>query len=220
MDILRMDNRILVCVKPVGVLSTDEEGGLPDLLREQLGGEGTCLRTVHRLDRPVGGVMVLARSREAARRLSAQMSGGDFCKEYLAVVHGEPEEEGRFCDLLCRSKAEHKTDVTHTPGKDAREARLTYRVLGRREGLSLVAVALETGRTHQIRAQFSAHGFPLVGDRKYGAPEAEMEGIALWSRALQFTHPQTEETVHVTADPPAVYPWTLFDGVLGKKDGE
>lgn len=219
MDILRLDNRIVVCIKPAGVVSTDEPGGLPDRLREELGGGEVCLRTVHRLDQPVSGVMVLARSREAARRLSAQMEGGGFHKEYLAVVHGEPEEdEGRFCDLLSRSKEERKTYITHTPGKDAREARLSYRVLGRREGLTLVSVALETGRTHQIRAQFSGRGFPLVGDKKYGAPEADMEGIALWSHRLEFLHPQTEEPVAVSALPPARYPWNLFGEILDETD--
>ena len=219
MDILHLDNRIVVCLKPVGVVSTDEPGGLPDRLREELGGGEVCIRTVHRLDQPVGGVMVLARSREAARRLSDQMSGGGFHKEYLAVVHGEMgEDEGRFCDLLCHSKEERKTYITQTPGKDAREARLSYRVLARREGMSLVSVELETGRTHQIRAQFSGHGFPLVGDKKYGAPEAEMEGIALWSHRLEFLHPQTEEPVSVRAFPPARYPWNLFGEFLGETD--
>ena len=219
MEILHLDNRIVVCIKPAGVVSTDEPGGLPDLLRAQLGGEGACLRTVHRLDQPVGGVMVLARSREAARRLSDQMAGGGFRKEYLAVVHGEiPEDEGRFCDLLCRNREERKTCITHTPGKDAREARLSYRVLGRREGLTLVSVSLETGRTHQIRAQFSGHGYPLAGDRKYGAPEGEAGGVALWSHGLEFTHPQTEERVSVRVLPPEGYPWALFGEILSEKD--
>ena len=215
MELLCLDNRILVCVKPAGVLSTDEPGGRPDLLRAQLGGPEVCLRTVHRLDRVVGGVMVLARSRQAARLLSAQVADHTFRKEYLAVVHGRPEEEsGLFRDLLARSKEERKTYVTHTPGKDAREAVLRYRLLDCREGLSLVRVALETGRTHQIRAQFSARGLPLAGDRKYGAPEParEMEGIALWSHALTFLHPQTGQQVSFSAPPPGAFPWSLFDG--------
>lgn len=215
MDILYQDNRIIVCLKPVGVVSVDEPGGLPQLAREALGDHQACIRTVNRLDQVVGGVMVLARSREAARRLSAQVEGRTFRKEYLAVLHGSPTEDGgTLRDLLARSKAERKTYVTHEPGKEAREAVLHYRVLERKEGLTLVAVTLETGRPHQIRAQFSSRGLPLVGDRKYGAPPAEMKGIALWSHTVGFVHPQTEEELTFTAPPPARWPWTVFDGAF------
>lgn len=214
MEILHQDNRIVVCVKPAGVVSTDEPGGLPDLLRVQLGGENPCLRTVHRLDQVVGGVMVLARSREAARRLSAQVQSRTFRKVYLAVVHGEVTDVGTLEDLLIRSKEERKTYLAEEPSKDTREAVLHFRRLGRTDGLSLVRIELETGRTHQIRAQFSGHGFPLVGDRKYGAPEQDMEGIALWSAAVGFEHPQTGEPEAFSALPPRVWPWTLFDKKL------
>ncbi|MCD8161498.1 MAG: RluA family pseudouridine synthase [Clostridiales bacterium] len=211
MDILYQDNRILVCVKPAGIPSTDEPGGLPDCLRRELGDPHACLRTVHRLDQVVGGVMVLARSKEAARRLSAQVREHGLEKDYLAVVHGvPPEEQGELRDLLARSKEERKTYVVTRPGRDVREAVLRYQALETVGGLTLVAVRLETGRTHQIRAQFSARGLPLVGDRKYGAPEAGEAGIGLWSYRLAFTHPQTEERVAFSALPPGTAPWTAF----------
>lgn len=218
MEIIYQDNRVLVCVKPVGVLSTDEPGGVPELVRAELGDKNACVRTVHRLDQVVGGVMVLARSREAARRLSAQIEERRFHKEYLAVVHGRlPEKEGAFRDLLARSKAERRTYIVQTPGKDVREARLRYRVLEYRNGLSLVRIELETGRTHQIRAQFSGHGSPLAGDRKYGAPEQDAAGIALWSNRLEFDHPQTGARMAFASFPPAAGPWSGFAKILNRE---
>ncbi|MCD7856381.1 MAG: RluA family pseudouridine synthase [Clostridiales bacterium] len=219
MDILYQDNRILVCVKPAGIRSTDEPGGLPDCLRRELGDTHACLRTVHRLDQVVGGVMVLARSREAARRLSAQVRQHELEKDYLAVVHGVPAEaQGELRDLLARSKAERKTYVVSEPGRDVREAVLHYRALETVGGLTLVAIRLQTGRTHQIRAQFSARGLPLVGDRKYGAPEEGADGIGLWACRLSFTHPQTGERVTFSAPPPRTVPWTAFPQLWAASD--
>ena len=211
MEILYQDNRILVCLKPHGVLSTDEPGGVPGLLRAQLGDEKACVRTVHRLDQVVGGVMVLARSREASRILSAQISERQFQKEYLAVVYGKPERGwGTFRDLLLRCREEKKTYVVCESGKDVQQAVLDYETLEHRDGLSLVRIQLKTGRTHQIRAQFSAHGCPLYGDRKYGAPAAGEHEIALWSYRLAFQHPQTGENVSFAALPPQKEPWSDF----------
>lgn len=209
MEILYKDARILVCLKPYGVESTDVPGGVPELLRQTLGEPQGCVRTVHRLDRVVGGVMVLARSRMAAQILSAQIRAHTFQKEYLAVVHGEPGN-GTFCDLLFRNKQERKTYVTAEPGKDVQKAVLHYRTLDTANGLSLVHITLETGRTHQIRAQFSAHGFPLVGDKKYGAEPLRAHEIALWSYALSFRHPQSGEAMRLCAVPPDTTPWNYF----------
>ena len=210
MEILYSDNRAVVCVKPVGVLSTDEEGGLPSLLREQFQEPQGCFRTVHRLDRTVGGLIVLARSRKAASLLSGQVREGKLGKEYLAVLHGRPEEKcGTLTDLLARDKATHTTFVTDTPGKDVRPAVLDYAVLDEREGLSLVRIRLHTGRTHQIRAQFSSRGMPLFGDRRYGAPEREGTP-ALWSFRLSFTHPQSGEPLCFVSLPPEKGVWTRF----------
>lgn len=216
-DILYQDNRILVCVKPFGVRSTDEAGGLPGLLREELGDPKGCLRTVHRLDQVVGGAMVLARSREAARRLSAQVRERAFFKEYLAVVHGTPpKKSGELRDLLVRNKAERKTYVAASPSKETQEAALEYQVLGQCGGCSLVRIHLLTGRTHQIRAQFSAHGCPIYGDKKYGSPVDGGGRIALWSHKLGFVHPQTEEPLSFSAPPPRVEPWPLFSQNTGE----
>ncbi|MGI6028458.1 MAG: RluA family pseudouridine synthase [Candidatus Heteroscillospira sp.] len=210
MDFIYKDNSIVVCLKPRGVLSTDEPGGLPELIRNEIG-ENECVRTVHRLDRVVGGLMVLARSGEAASILSEQIRKQELGKAYLAVTHGEIlRERGRMTDLLRRDKAERKTYVTGTPGPDAREAILDYELLGRSGGMSLVRIELLTGRTHQIRAQFSSRGFPLVGDRKYGDPE-EKCGIALWSCFLEFRHPRSGRTLRFSAPPPDIYPWNVFD---------
>ena len=210
MEILYQDKRILVAIKPSGVLSTDEEGGMPQLLREVLGDSNACVRTVHRLDAAVSGVMVFARSAKASSLLSQQIRERQFEKEYLAVVHGQPPAEGELADLLARDKQRRITYVTDTPGKEAQEARLSYRVVAQRDGFSLVQIRLHTGRTHQIRVQFSSRGWPLLGDRKYGIDTAE-HPIALWSHAIAFTHPETGETMEFRQNPPDAYPWNLFD---------
>lgn len=209
MELLYQDKRILVCLKPAGVLSTDEPGGVPELARAALGDPGACVRTVHRLDRVVGGLMVLARSARAASELSAQIRAGTFGKEYLAVVHGAPAPAaGTFTDLLLRDRAARMTRVTDRLEKGVQEAVLDYETEAAREGLSLVRITLRTGRTHQIRAQFSARGLPLVGDKKYGL--GEDCPIALWSHALSFRHPESDAPMSFTAPPPSLWPWTLF----------
>ena len=205
--IIYQDEHILLCVKPPRVLSTDEPGGMPELVRQALGDPEADVRTVHRLDRVVSGLMVLARSAQAASELSRQIREGEFDKEYLAVIHGVPEApEGRLRDLLLRDKRERKTYVVTEPGKGVQEALLDYRVLASDGGLSKVAIRLITGRTHQIRAQFSGRGLPLVGDRKYSLLEDGCE-IALWSHRLKFRHPATGEIMEFRAEPPECYPW-------------
>ena len=208
MEILYADASVVVAIKPPRVLSTDEPGGMPSLLREALGTED--IRTVHRLDAVVSGVMVLARSAAAASELSRQIREGEFEKQYLAVLHGAPEKDAdRLTDLLFRDKKERKTYVTDTPAKGVQEAILRYEAVGKTEGLTMVKIHLETGRTHQIRAQFSSRNLPLVGDRKYSLLPDECE-IALWSAQIGFTHPETGEKMAFSAQPPREYPWTEF----------
>jgi 23S rRNA pseudouridine1911/1915/1917 synthase len=214
MEILYQDANILVCIKPARVLSTDEPGGLPELVREALGDPKADVRTVHRLDRVVSGVMVLARSANAASELSRQIREDKFRKEYLAVVHGKPENpEGTLRDLLARDKARRMTFVAEAPGKGVQEAALSYRVLEYANGMSLVRVRLHTGRTHQIRVQFSSRGMPLVGERKYAVWNDPCE-LALWSAKIGFYHPGTGEWVEFSKEPPAVFPWTEFGKII------
>lgn len=212
MELCYVDEKIVVCVKPAGVRSTDEPGGVPELVRAALGDPKARVRTVHRLDQVVGGLMVLARSASAASELSRQIREGEFGKEYQAVIHGCPgQDAGTLVDLLGRDKARRMTYVAEFPGKDIQQALLDYRVLDQREDLTRVAIKLRTGRTHQIRVQFSSRGMPLVGDRKYGSPE-EPGPIALWSWRLSFRHPATGEPMAFSLDPPEIYPWTAFSG--------
>ena len=214
MEILYQDADILVCIKPARILSTDEPGGLPGLVREALGNPKADVRTVHRLDRVVSGVMVLARSANAASELSRQIREEQFRKEYLAVVHGRPENpEGTLHDLLARDKARRMTFVAEAPGKGVQEAALSYRVLEYANGMSLVRVRLHTGRTHQIRVQFSSRGMPLVGERKYAVWNDPCE-LALWSAKIGFYHPGTGEWVEFSKEPPAVFPWTEFERII------
>ncbi len=209
MELIYTDKDIVVCIKPPRVLSTDEPGGLPELVREVLGDPKADVRTVHRLDRVVSGLMVLARSAKAASELSRQIREGEFDKEYLAVVHGTPvDPRGTYRDLLLRNKPERKTYVVLEPGKGVQEAILDYELLKTGEGMSRVRIHLQTGRTHQIRAQFSSRALPLVGDRKYSLLEDDCE-IALWSHKIGFTHPMTGKQMTFTKEPPEVYPWTI-----------
>lgn len=206
MQIIFADQDIVVCVKPARILSTDEPGGLPDLLRAQL--DTRDFRTVHRLDRVVSGLMVVARNAAAASELSRQIREDAFQKEYMAVVHGKPvEESGRFCDLLGRDKARKMTYVASQPGKDIQPAALQYQLLRHQNGMSKVRILLETGRTHQIRVQFASRGLPLVGERKYSELNDPCE-IALWSYRLAFRHPATGKKMEFILEPPAEYPWT------------
>ena len=166
-DILYQDRELAVCRKPAGLLSQDGPGDtLPSLLRAQLGGE---IFPVHRLDRDAGGVMVCARTRRAAGSLSGAISQGEFRKEYLCIVRGRPEEdEGTYRDLLLHDKSRNKSFVVQRMRGGVKEAVLDYRLLAERDGLSLVRVRLHTGRTHQIRVQFSSRGTPR---RRDGAVE-------------------------------------------------
>lgn len=209
MELIYVDEDVLVCIKPARVLSTDEPGGVPELVREALGDPKADVRTVHRLDRVVAGLMVLARNAKAASELSRQIRENEFEKEYMAVVHGTPTEKtGTFRDLLGRDKARKMTFVAPEPAKGVQEAVLHYQLQNSREGLSRVRIQLETGRTHQIRVQFASRTMPLVGERKYSERNDPCE-IALWSFRLGFTHPKTGERMEFIHEPPRVYPWTI-----------
>ena len=212
MEIVYMDESIIVCVKPAGVLSTDSPGGVPEALRQQLGTEN--IRTVHRLDAAVSGLMLLARRKKTAADLGKQVMERGLGKEYLAVVRGCMEEKrATLRDYLHRDKAKRMSFVVAEGSPESQEAVLDYEVLGEKNGLSLVRIRLHTGRTHQIRVQFSSRAFPLYGDKKYGL--GEDGDIALWSARLQFTHPKTGQEMDISKSPDIhKYPWSEFEREL------
>ena len=180
MDILFSDKNIIVCIKPVGL---DSEKELPDALKEQFGGE---IYPIHRLDKNVGGVMVYARTKQAAASLSKAVQEGTMVKEYVAMVHGTPPESGDWQDLLFKDSSKNKVFVVKKERRGVKKARLEFTRLSTGEE-SLVRIRLHTGRSHQIRVQFSSRGFPLVGDHKYGSRD-EKTSPMLFSCCLTFPY--------------------------------
>ena len=164
MEILFSDRNIVVCVKPVGL---DSESEMTAALKEALGGE---IFPIHRLDKNVGGVMVFARTKQAAAALSKAVQEGTMIKEYVAMVHGTPPENGDWQDLLFKDSTKNKVFVVKKERRGVKKARLEFNRLSAGEE-SLVRIRLHTGRSHQIRVQFSSRGFPLVGDHKYGSKD-------------------------------------------------
>lgn len=212
-EILYEDKWIVVCIKPSGVLSEEFGRGrcMPQMLKEIT--RAYNIFVIHRLDKPVSGVMVFAKDRRAAADLSGQMANGEFNKEYLAVISGKPEpDSGDMTDYLFRDGKTNKSFVVKTLRKGAKEAKLSYENLGTaqtKDGTaSLVKVRLHTGRTHQIRVQFASRKMPLLGDKKYGS-SAECD-IALRSNKLSFRHPVLNKPMEFTAPPLKSYPFNQF----------
>ena len=205
--ILYEDKWLCLCIKEAGVLS--EECGMPQLLKEQCGIEHFC---VHRLDRAVGGLMVYARDSRTAGKLSALVSNREFEKEYLAIVHGRPENDsGIMRDLLFKDSAKNKSYVVDRMRKGVKEAELEYQLLNSSNDLSLVKIKLHTGRSHQIRVQFASRKMPLLGDVKYGSTNKDCN-IALWSHRLSFKHPVSGKIIDIKEYPSASEPWAAFLG--------
>ena len=192
MEILHSDEGIVVCVKPVGM---DSEHQLPEALKEALGGE---IFPLHRLDQNVGGVMVYARSKQAAATLSKAITDGKMVKEYVAMVHGAPPPEGDWEDLLFKDSRKNKVFVVKKERKGVKFARLEYRTL-RGGAQSLVHIRLHTGRSHQIRVQFASRGFPLVGDHKYGSRDAAIAPM-LFSCRIRFPWKGAEKVFEAQPD--------------------
>lgn len=202
MKILFEDESVIVCIKPVGMLSQGE--GENCLITELKAKTGTEIYPIHRLDRGVGGVMVYAKTKSAAAALSRQASERKLQKEYLALVHGAPEKEsGKLEDLLFKDSKKNKVFVVTRERKGVKKAVCEYETLLKGEKASkpysLLKVRLQTGRTHQIRVQFSSRKCPLFGDRRYGAKDEEKE-IALFSEKIGFLHPKTGESMSFSSD--------------------
>lgn len=205
MKILFEDDYIIICIKPCGVLSqADSKGGesMITLL------ENHCKNTVyplHRLDREVGGVMVYAKTKTAAAALSRDITEQRLKKEYIALVHGTPEPvKGEMKDLLFKDSSKNKSYVVKRERKGVKKASLEYETLNTKyyenENYSAVRILLHTGRTHQIRVQFSSRKMPLAGDRKYGAADS-FKAIGLWSYRLTFAHPDTKKEMCFYCEP-------------------
>lgn len=178
MELLHVQEDFVICIKPVGL---DAEQQVPQELRKMLGGE---IFTLHRLDKNVGGVMVYARTKAAAAALSKVIVQGDMVKEYVAMVHGTPPPAGDWEDLLFKDSRKNKVFVVKRQRTGVKAARLTYQCEKAGEQ-SLVRIRLYTGRSHQIRVQFSSRGYPLVGDHKYGSRDAATEPM-LFSCCITF----------------------------------
>ena len=205
-NILYRDKYIVVCQKPAGLLSEGEGADcFPTLLAEALRarGEADAVYPVHRLDRETEGLMVYARTSDAAATLSRVIADGSMKKEYLAVVTGIPaEKRGTLRDLLFYDRRRGKSFVVDRQRKGVKEALLDYELLASREGYSLLRVALHTGRTHQIRVQLASRGLPLCGDRRYGAPPSPFS-MGLCSTRLSFPHPRDGSILTFTYLPSA-----------------
>ena len=210
--ILYEDTHLLLIEKPVGIPSQEAEG---DCVPRRLTERGFSVKVVHRLDKPTGGVMVYARTDQAAAKLSAIVGKHDlFQKEYFAVVQGCPDEtEGTYTDLLYHDVRKNKSYVVNRRRNGVREAKLDYSVvetITANEGtLSLIRVRLHTGRTHQIRVQFASRKMPLLGDSRYGGVKGA--SLGLWSHRLTLPHPVTGEAITAESYPDwDAAPWCYF----------
>lgn len=219
--ILYEDNHLLFVEKPVNVPVQEDRSKDQDLLsylkedikvRYQKPGN-VYLALVHRLDRPVGGVMVFAKTSKAASRLSDAIRKNAIYKQYLAVVRGLPEKQSDTLeDYLIKDRRENKVFTAKPSNKSAKRAKLEYKVLGTSKGLSLLSIRLHTGRPHQIRVQLSTRGWPLYGDQKYGENVNQPgQQIALWSHILGIKHPTKKEDMTIQSYPPEAYPWNLWN---------
>ncbi len=222
--ILYEDNHILVVVKPVNMPTQEDDSRDPDLLsvlkadlkhRHRKPGN-VYLGLVHRLDRPVGGVMVFAKTSKAASRLSDTVRTRKLDKIYLAVVHGKCKQpQGTLTHWLLKNTKTNMVSIVKEGTTGAKEAILDYRLLGSKEGLSLVLVDLHTGRPHQIRVQFAGIGCPLYGDQRYGSGSSKPgQQLALWSTRLTFEHPTLKETLTFHSRPPEEHPWFSWSELI------
>lgn len=220
-NILYEDNHLLGVEKPVNIPTQADITGdndLLNLLKEDIKRRfdkpgNVYLGLIHRLDRPVGGAMIFAKTSKAASRLSEAVRSRNFTKTYLAVIHGSPpERQGKLVHTLLKDSRTNIVSVVPKGSPGAKEAVLTYRVLSTNDKFSLVEIELHTGRPHQIRVQFSEIGCPLFGDQKYGIlVNKPGQQLALWSIYVGFLHPVTHEQVRLISSPPRIFPWNIWD---------
>ena len=227
-DILYEDNHLIILNKrPSDIVQGDKTGDTPlsDILKSYIKdkfnkpGE-VFLGVVHRLDRPVSGVLVFARTSKALSRLNIMLRDGEMHKTYWAVVRNKPPEtEGHLIQYLSRNEEKNKSFVHNHVVAGSQKAELTYRVIGKSDVYYLLEVILLTGRHHQIRAQLAAMGCPVKGDLKYGYPRSNPGGfIHLHARQIEFTHPVKKELLKVTADPPDDKLWNYFCQAEGNSE--
>lgn len=218
--VLFEDNHLLVIEKPVGILSQEDatkDPNLFDLVKEYLKLKyqkpgNVYLGLIHRLDRPVGGVMIFGKTSKASSRLQEQMRAGDIQKNYLAItVAHPPQEEGRLVHYLTKDEDRNKTKVYDQAKKDAKECSLDYKVLANIHGNCLLEIELHTGRSHQIRAQLAHISCAICGDMKYGRNKGKDEfDMALYSYQMSLIHPVTKEEMTWTSFPPVKGYWKGF----------
>lgn len=216
------DNHLLVVVKPPNLPTQADASGDADLfslmkayVKAAYAKPGAVyLGLVHRLDRPVGGLVALARTSKAAARLSAQVQARTLQRRYLAIVLGDPPEDATLTDWLLKNEATNTVTVVPAGTSGAKEARLTLARLAANDGLALIAITLHTGRSHQIRVQCAHAGFPLWGDARYGQGRPGQQ-IALWGAALGLLHPTGQAPLRFIAPPPVTTaPWAAFAGPI------
>ena len=216
--VLYEDNHLIVAIKPAGILSQSDGSNAPDMLtilkayikdKYQKPGE-VYLGLVHRLDRPVSGVMVFARTSKAASRLSEQIRTRRVEKIYRCVVNGVLEGEGRLENFISKDEASNTVTVSDVEKPGFKASYLDYRALASKDGMTLGEVKLGTGRSHQIRAQMAHAGYPLIGDQKYGKKDNRTKDIALEAYKLSFDHPVKREFITFEAPVPDTFPWSLF----------
>lgn len=213
--IIYEDNHILVVEKPINIPVQEDSSKDKDLLtmlkqyiKEKYNKPGNVyLGLVHRLDRPVGGVMVFAKTSKAASRLSEQVRTNKLKKIYHAVVLGNLQKTGHLEDYLIKDS---KTNTTRID-KSGKLSILDYKLINKVNELSLVEISLKTGRSHQIRVQFSSRNTPLYGDQRYNPQSKVGEQIALYATSLTLEHPTTKEILTFKTNLPNKYPWNIFD---------
>lgn len=215
-EILFEDNHLLAVNKPAGLLSQEDHTGKPDLLsickeylKRAYNKKGNVfLGLLHRLDKPVGGVMLFAKTSKAASRISEQIRERNIRKIYTAIVEGIPPKNGMLQDYLLKNSKTNTVSVVSSKTKNAQKAELIYQTESAQNGLTLLKITLITGRPHQIRVQLSHLGYPILYDQKYGAKESG--AIALYASELRFRHPTLKNKITIQSKPPNKEPWNSF----------